>query len=86
MSNNSSTEYRIDLRLGQSPYLFISSIVCNFLDLIHRMVFDFYFDGVTVKTGNNTIQTTLNKSTLFKGAVSSIFSVTMNSPKTYLIQ
>ena len=52
MSNNSSTEYRTDLRLGQSPYLFISSIVCNFLDLIHRMVFDFYFDGVTVKTGN----------------------------------
>ena len=23
MSNNSSTEYRTDLRLGQSPYLFI---------------------------------------------------------------
>ena len=23
MSNNSSTDYRIDLRLGQSPYLFI---------------------------------------------------------------
>ena len=23
MSNNSSTEYRTDLRLGQSPYIFI---------------------------------------------------------------
>ena len=32
--------------------IYLSSIVCNFLDFIHRMVFDFYFDGVTVKTGN----------------------------------
>ena len=37
MSNNLSTENHTDLRLGQSPYLFIL----------------FYFDGVTVKTGNN---------------------------------
>ena len=51
MSNNSSAEYRTDLRLGVLIYL--SSIVCNFLDFIHRVVFDFYFDGVTVKTGNN---------------------------------
>ena len=32
--------------------IYLSSIVCDFLDFIHRMVFDFYFDGVTVKTGN----------------------------------
>ena len=42
MSNNSSTGDRTDLRLGQSPYLF--------------MVFDFYFDGVTVKTGNMSMR------------------------------
>ena len=36
--------------------IYISSIACKFLDFIHWMVFDFYFDGVTVKTGNwNTI-------------------------------
>ena len=51
MSNNSSAEYRTDLRLVVLIYL--SSIVCNFLDFIHRVVYDFYFDGVTVKTGNN---------------------------------
>ena len=32
--------------------IYISSIACKFLDFIHWMVFDFYFDGVTVKTGN----------------------------------
>ena len=34
--------------------IYISSIACKFLDFIHWMVFDFYFDGVTVKTGNST--------------------------------
>ena len=34
MSNNSSTEYRTDLRLGQSPF-YVSSTACNFLDFIH---------------------------------------------------
>ena len=33
---------------------YLSSIACKFLDFIHWMVFDFYFDGVTVKTGNNS--------------------------------
>ena len=32
--------------------IYIPSIACKFLDFIHSMVFDFYFDGVTVKTGN----------------------------------
>ena len=32
--------------------VYLSSIACYFLDFIHWMVFDFYFDGVTVKTGN----------------------------------
>ena len=32
--------------------IYISSIACKFLDFIDWMVFDFYFDGVTVKTGN----------------------------------
>ena len=32
--------------------IYLSSIACKFLDFIHWMVFDFYFDGVTVKTGN----------------------------------
>ena len=35
--------------------IYISSIACKFLDFIHWMVFDFYFDGVTVKTGNTGI-------------------------------
>ena len=33
--------------------IYIFSIACKFLDFIHWMVFDFYFDGVTVKTGNS---------------------------------
>ena len=32
--------------------IYLSSITCQFLDFIQWMVFDFYFDGVTVKTGN----------------------------------
>ena len=32
--------------------IYLSSIACKFLDFIHWMVFDFYCDGVTVKTGN----------------------------------
>ena len=46
MSNDSSMENRTDLRL------YLSSVACNFLDFIHSMVFDLYFDGVAVKTGN----------------------------------
>ena len=33
--------------------IYLSSIACKFLDFIHWMVFDFYFDGMTVKTGNS---------------------------------
>ena len=33
--------------------IYLSSIACKFLDCIHWMVFDFYLDGVTVKTGNS---------------------------------
>ena len=53
LSNNSSTECRTDLTLGQMPY-FLSSIPCQFLDFIHGMVsiFFFFFFGVTVKTEN----------------------------------
>ena len=40
MSNTSSTVDRTDLRLGQSPYLF----------MVYNV--SIYFDGVTVKTGN----------------------------------
>ena len=36
--------------------IYLSSIACKFLDFIHWMVFDFYFDGVTVKTGYCTWQ------------------------------
>ena len=32
--------------------IYLSSMACKFLDFIHWMVFDFYFDGVTVKTGH----------------------------------
>ena len=35
--------------------IYLSSIACKFLDFIHWMVFDFYFDGVTVKTGNKFV-------------------------------
>ena len=41
--------------------IYIPSIACKFLDFIHWMVFDFYFDGVTVKTGNFTLFTILHK-------------------------
>ena len=47
MSNNSTTEYRTDMRLGKSPYLFIVVFI-----------FEFYFDGVTVKTGNRAFSLT----------------------------
>ena len=33
--------------------IYSSSITCQFFYFIHWMVFDFYFDGVTVKTGNS---------------------------------
>ena len=32
--------------------IYLSSITCQFLDFIYWMVFDFYFDGVAVKTGS----------------------------------
>ena len=35
--------------------IYLSSIACKFLDFIHWMVFDFYFDGVTGKTGNMSL-------------------------------
>ena len=50
MSNNSRTEYRTDLMLGQSPYLFIVYNVQ--ISSLHSVDGFFYFDGVTVKTGN----------------------------------
>ena len=52
ISNNSSTEYRTDLRLGQSPYLFmVYNVSISWLHSV-EWVFDFYFDGMTVKTSN----------------------------------
>ena len=33
--------------------IYLSSIICQFVDFIQWMVFDFYFDDVTVKTGNS---------------------------------
>ena len=44
--------------------IYISSIACKFLDFIHWMVFDFYFDGVTVKTGNKRVQSFRNRALL----------------------
>ena len=34
--------------------IYLWSITCQFLDFIQWMVFYFYFDGVTVKTGNTS--------------------------------
>ena len=50
MSNNLSTKYRTDLRLGRGVNN-LSSLTYQFIDFIHLMVFYFYFNGVTVKTG-----------------------------------
>ena len=37
--------------------IYLSSITCQFLYFIQWMVFDFYFDGVTLKTGNRISST-----------------------------
>ena len=42
MSNNASTEYRTDLRLGQSPYLFIvHNVSISWLHLLNGFRFIF---------------------------------------------
>ena len=39
--------------------IYLSSITYQFLDFIHWMVFDFYFNAVTVKTGNTVTNSKL---------------------------
>ena len=46
---NTAQTWRLDRVL-----IYLSSITCQFLDFIQWIVFDFYFDGVTVKTSNRT--------------------------------
>ena len=41
-------------------HIYLSSITCQFLNFIRLMVFDFYFDGVTVKTGNTRSEMGMN--------------------------
>ena len=51
LSNNSSTECRTDLTLGQMPYLFI--LYTMSISWVHLWNgFHFFFNGVTVKTDN----------------------------------
>ena len=51
LSNNSSTECRTDLTLGQMPYLYI--LYTMSISWLHSWNgFDFLFNGVTVKTEN----------------------------------
>ena len=40
-------------------HIYLPCITCQFLDFIHWMVFDFYFDDVTVKTGNWNLRDTV---------------------------
>ena len=51
MSNNSRVWNTAQTWGLDRVLIYLSSIACKFLDFIHWMVFDFYFDGVTVKTG-----------------------------------
>ena len=57
--------------------IYLSSITCQFLDFLQWMVFDFYFDGVTVKTGNNVLTSKRRRflETFFKNILSQLFIV-----------
>ena len=64
-------------------HIYLSSITCQFLDFIHWMVFDFYFDGVTVKTGNWMQSNTLEKSKLHQKNPDIFTACFSNSYKIY---